>query len=123
MCLALTLVMLNKLRCHAQFSFSANQIAWSRILILIHILNVKQCRSRSIGFFRSQLIWIYTVCKSRVYLGSAGQGLNWSTSREKCLRAGADSDHPAHGQSHPGLYSLSIHSVVSNNFVSRQGTP
>ena len=24
---------------------------------------------------RSQLIWIYTVCKGRVYLGSAGQGL------------------------------------------------
>ena len=26
-------------------------------------------------FFRSQLIWIYTVCKGRVYPGSAGQGL------------------------------------------------
>ena len=25
---------------------------------------------------RSQLIWIYTVCKDRVYPGSAGQGLN-----------------------------------------------
>ena len=25
--------------------------------------------------FRSQLIWIYTVCKGRVYPGSAGQGL------------------------------------------------
>ena len=24
----------------------------------------KQCRSRSVGFFRSQLIWIYTVCHS-----------------------------------------------------------
>ena len=24
----------------------------------------------------SQLIWIYTVCKSRVYPGAAGQGLN-----------------------------------------------
>ena len=35
----------------------------------------KQCRSRSVGFFRSQLIWIYTVCKARVYPGSAGQGL------------------------------------------------
>ena len=29
----------------------------------------------SVGFFRSQLIWIYTVCKGRVHLGSAGQGL------------------------------------------------
>ena len=37
-------------------------------------LNGKQCRSRSVGFLRSQLIWIYTVCKGRVYLGSAGQG-------------------------------------------------
>ena len=27
------------------------------------ILNDKQCRSRSVCFFRSQLIWIYTVCK------------------------------------------------------------
>ena len=26
---------------------------------------------------RSQLIWIYTVCKNRVYPGSAGQGLIW----------------------------------------------
>ena len=76
----LTLVMLNKLRCHAHFQFSANQITWSRLLIQIHILNGKQCRSRSVGFFRSQLIWIYTVCKYRVYPGSAGQGLRfvWS---------------------------------------------
>ena len=34
----------------------------------------KQCRSTSV-FWRSQLIWIYTVCKGRVYPGSAGQGL------------------------------------------------
>ena len=34
----------------------------------------KQCRSRSVGFF-SQLIWIYSVCNGRIYLGSAGQGL------------------------------------------------
>ena len=31
-------------------------------MIKIYILNGKQCRSRSVGFFRSQLIWIYTVC-------------------------------------------------------------
>ena len=55
--------------------FSANQITWSKLLIQIHILNGKQCRFRSVGFFRSQLIWIYTVCKARVYPGSAGQGL------------------------------------------------
>ena len=52
--------MLNKLRCHAHFQFSANQITWSRLLIQIHILYDKQCRSRSVGFFGCQLIWIYT---------------------------------------------------------------
>ena len=72
---ALTLVMLNKLRCHAHLSYSTNQITPSRLLIQIHILNDKQCRSRSVGFFRSQLIWIYAVCKSRVYQGSVRLGL------------------------------------------------
>ena len=73
----LTLVMVNtsKLRCHTHFSFLANQITWSRFLIEIHIFNDKQCRSRSDGFFRSQLIWIYIVCKGRTYPGSAGLGL------------------------------------------------
>ena len=42
------------------------------LLIKNHILNGKQCRTRSVGFFRSQLIWIYTVYKGRVYPGSAG---------------------------------------------------
>ena len=69
--------MLNKLRCHTHFYFSANQISWSRLLIQIHILTDKQCRSWSVGFVRSQLIWIYTVCKGRAYLGSAGLGLMW----------------------------------------------
>ena len=67
----LTRVMLNKLRCHVYFQFSANQTTWSRLLVLIQILNDKQCRSREI----SQLIWIYTVCKGRAYPGSARQGL------------------------------------------------
>ena len=64
----LTLVMLNKLSCHTHFYFSANQITLFGLMIQIHILNGKQCRSRSVGFFRSQLIWIYTVCKARVNL-------------------------------------------------------
>ena len=72
---ALTLVVLNKFRCHAYFQFSANQITGSRLLIQIHILNDKQRRSRSVGFFRSQLIWIYTICKGRICPGTAGQGL------------------------------------------------
>ena len=58
----LALVMLNKLRCHTHFWFTTNQITWSGFLIEIHILYDKQCRSRSVSFFRSQLIWIYTVC-------------------------------------------------------------
>ena len=67
--------MLNKLRCHTHFKSSANQFSWSRLLIQIQIMNGKQCKSRSVGFFRSKLIWIYTVCKHRAYPGSAGQGL------------------------------------------------
>ena len=39
------------------------------------VKNPHNNKSRSVGFFRSQLIWIYTVCKGRVYLGSAGLGL------------------------------------------------
>ena len=33
-----------------------------------------------VGFFRSQLIWIYTACKGRIYPGSAGQGLIFNSS-------------------------------------------
>ena len=67
--------MLNKLSCHAHFWFSANQITWSRLFIQSQKLTVRQYRTRSVGFFRSQLIWIYTVCKGRAYLGSARLGL------------------------------------------------
>ena len=68
---------------------SANQIPWSRLLIQIHIQNGKQSRSRSVGFFRSQLIWIYTVCKGRVNPGSAGQELKtqeWKGETERYIR-------------------------------------
>ena len=51
---SLTFLMLNKLRCHAHFHFPANQITWSGVLIEIHMFTDKQCRSRSVGFFRSQ---------------------------------------------------------------------
>ena len=44
---------MNKLRCHALFKFSANRITWSRLLIEIHILNGKQYRSRSVGFWEA----------------------------------------------------------------------
>ena len=69
-----TLVMLNKLRCLTNFKYLASQITWSRLLIQIHILDSKQCRSRSVGFCRSQLICIFTVCKCRAYLVQQNQG-------------------------------------------------
>ena len=65
---------LNKLRWHAFFKFQPVRF-WSRLLIQIHILIGKQCRSRSVGFIRSQLIWIYIICKDRTNLYSAGQGI------------------------------------------------
>ena len=48
-------------RWHPYFQLSANQITWSRLLIQIHLMNDKQYRSRSADFFRSQLIWRYTL--------------------------------------------------------------
>ena len=39
-------------------------------IVAINSNNGKQCRSRSVGFFRIRLIWIYNVCKDRVYPGS-----------------------------------------------------
>ena len=62
---SLVIVLLHKLRGHAHFLFSANQITRSGLLLWICMLNSKQC----------QLIWIYTVYKGRVYPGSAGKGL------------------------------------------------
>ena len=56
---------------------------------------------RSVGFFRNQLIWIYTVCKGRVDAGSAGQALNLASDRTrkyiiKHLHLNNDSDHTTH---------------------------
>ena len=61
----LTRILLNNLICHTHFWLSANQITSYNVFVQIHKLNDKQCRSWSDGFFRSHLIWIYTVCKSR----------------------------------------------------------
>ena len=52
----------------------SDYLIWN-FAIISQIFTGEQCRSRSVGFFRSQLIWIYTVCKGRVYPGSAGHGL------------------------------------------------
>ena len=61
--------MLNKLRCHAMPLSNFQPIklldpdCWYKFTYWMA------------NSLRSQLIWIYTVCKGRVYLGSAGQGL------------------------------------------------
>ena len=64
----LTLVMLNKLRCHPTSTFQPMRLldpdCWSKFTYLMTN--------------RSQLIWICTVCKGRVYPGSAGLGLTWA---------------------------------------------
>ena len=86
----LTLVLLKKLRCHAHFQFTANQITWSRLLIQIHILN-------------GQLIWIYTVCKSTVYRGSARQGL-----RNKSIES------KIKGKKYHGIKSLKCWDIYGN---------
>ena len=57
--------MLNNLLSHTHFWLPTNQITSYNVFIQIHKLNDKQCRSWSDGFFRSHLIWIYTVCKGR----------------------------------------------------------
>ena len=61
------------------------------------MLNDKQCRSRSVGFFRSQLIWICTVCKERAYPGSAGLGLKtgyWATIYSTMLKINKKNKRP-----------------------------
>ena len=67
---SLTLILLNNLISHTHFCLTANQITSYNVSIQIHKLNNKQCRSWSDGFFRSHLIWIYTVCKVRVVMNS-----------------------------------------------------
>ena len=48
---------------HPQVYASVDSCLFS--ILLSPILNEKQCRSKSVGFYRSQLIWIYTVCKGK----------------------------------------------------------
>ena len=68
---SLTVAMLNTLRCHTHFWFSANlrlldPDCWYKFIYLM-----ANSANPDFFFFRSQLIWIYTVCKGRTYLGSA----------------------------------------------------
>ena len=74
-CLPLILAMLNKLMPRPLVIFSQSD----------YFINVVDTNSNTEWqtvqiqiscFFRSQLIWIYTVCKGRAYPGSAGQGLH-----------------------------------------------
>ena len=85
--------MLNKLP-HPHLIFSQS---YYLIQVVDTLHNDKQCRSRSVSFFRSQLIWIYTVCKSGIYPGSAGPGLIYC--RKKSF-----------------LYSFSLSLLISGSF-------
>ena len=49
---------------------------------------------------RSQLIWIYTVCKGRVYPGSAGQGLRKEFAPKDSKFFAYRVDHFAEGTRH-----------------------
>ena len=74
-------------------------------------MNDKQCRSRSVGFFRSQLIWIYTVCKGRVHTGSAGQGIDhiYPKNADMHLAIQLDPDQMPHSvASDQGVHCLSL---------------
>ena len=59
--------------CHTHFYLSANQITWSRLLIQIHIVNDKQCSSRSV----KKPTDLDLHFKARAYPGSAGLGLGF----------------------------------------------
>ena len=59
-----------------------SQITCFRLVIQIHMLKDKQCRSRLVGFVSSQLMWICNVCKSMAYSGSAGPELIITPSSE-----------------------------------------
>ena len=74
----LTLVLLNKLMPRPLLIFSQSDYL---VQVVDTNSNTEQLTvqiqiSWLLNFFRSQLIWIYTVCKGRLYPGSAGQGLN-----------------------------------------------
>ena len=73
----LTFVMLNKLMPCPLPIFSKSDFL-IQVVDISHTEGQTKCRARSVSFFRSQLIWIYTVCKGRVYPGSEGQGLKHS---------------------------------------------
>ena len=90
-----------------------------KIVDTIHIFNAKQCRSRSVGFWRSQLIWIYTVCKDRAYPGSAGAG--WSDMEingsviMKALCNTAPYSHELNSTSTAGIKSRTSWSKIGSN--------
>ena len=73
--LHLTLVMLNKLRCHAYFQFSAYQITRSRLLIYNHTLNDKTVQIQITWLLQKPTDLDLHCLKGKVYPGSAGQVL------------------------------------------------
>ena len=73
---SLTLVMLNKLRGPVLIVSKSEYL-----IIVVHTNSNTEWQTLQIQI-RSQLIWIYTVCKGRVYLGPVWQGFNINTSDE-----------------------------------------
>ena len=78
--LFLTLLMLYKLRCHAHFQFPAYQITWSGFSIEIHIFNDNNADPDQRPF-RSQLIWIYTICWNRAVFSK--RSIKWKVLPER----------------------------------------
>lgn len=62
--LSLILVLLNRLIWQTPLSLSINQITCTWCSVCFKLLNGNQWRPSSNGFFRSNLIRIYTICKS-----------------------------------------------------------
>ena len=73
----LTLVLLNKLRCHIFFNFSCLSDYLIQIVDINSHTKWQTVQMEISWLLRSQLIWIYTVCKDRAYPGSARQGLKY----------------------------------------------
>ena len=63
--------------CH--FLISANQIAWSKLLIQIHLWMTNSADPDHLASDEAHLIWIYTGLQRKGYPGPAGSGLKFKS--------------------------------------------
>ena len=101
-------------KCKICIKFIKFRISYFDQLLWVHMLHWKQCGSWSAGFFRSQLIWIYTVYKKvdicmvsycfrkcklfkhrKVYIHYHNSNLIWRTVSRRVDEV-IPSDHPRH---------------------------